>query len=314
MINFEYFYENHFDSKNIIDTRFGNFTVNHIARLTSNNGAGVFNTILSATSTCYSAYYGNQADVSVAEAVKKSLTNSLDGLIDNFKADVSKYAKLVSFTFSEKESTILEFFPSGLSEYSQVTKGNIELLADRLATAFNKYSTDFDATIVTKFNTYVTNLQSARNAQLQKFGNVDSSKTKTQESRTALELQLLVNMHTIGGLFPGEVERCVSFFDQSLLLPAYHQQTWNIELKTNEIQTPIEKQFAANAEINISTNQTIEVGLSNVKDQLQKYKITINANEQTTLKLADFNVELNTHPFLVIKNIGAENAAVKVEL
>jgi len=314
MINFEYFYNNHFNSKNIIDLRFGNFTVDHIARLTSNNSAGVFNTILAASSTCYSAYYGNQADVSVAEAVKKSLTNSLDGLIDVFKDDVSKSAKLVSYKFDENGSVYLEFFPSGVSEYNRANKGNIELLADRLATAFSKYSAEFDAAIVTKFKTYVTNLQSARNAQLQKFGTVDSSKAKTQESRTALELQLLVNMHTIGGLFPGEVERCVSFFDQSLLMPAHHQQTWNIELKTNEIQTPIEKQFAANAEMDITTNQTIEVGLSNVKDQLQKYKITINTNEQTTLKLADFNVDLNTHPFLVIKNIGADDALVKVEL
>jgi len=112
----------------------------------------------------------------------------------------------------------------------------------------------------------------------------------------------------------GNVNAVKTYFNTSLLYAAYHQQTFNLSLPSNQVQTPVEKHFTANAEITITASQIVEISLSNTKDLMQKNKITINPNEQTTIKLVDFNVELNTHPFLVIKNIGSDIAAVKVEL
>lgn len=56
-----------------------------------------------------------------------------------------------------------------------------------------------------------------RDAQLGKKGAVGNLKSTAATSRAALELQLTANIHFIAYTWPGDVQQCMAFFDQSIV-------------------------------------------------------------------------------------------------
>jgi hypothetical protein len=225
MIDLNYFYSNFLDTKNLSDDSIRKFVENHIQRLIANNGSGTFTIILTDTTNKYTLYFGKMSSEDIAFAVQQSLTATVNNIIRDFKADASKQQKLISFHFPEDTPTYQEFYPHGVTEYSNATKANVELLMARMVSACTAHQAVLGPAIVALFTGYQTNYPLARNAQILKIGEVSDDKTETATTRDDVETQLIANMHFIGFTFPGNVTECMKFFDQSIIRPSQSSAT-----------------------------------------------------------------------------------------
>jgi hypothetical protein len=199
---------------------FKKFTQDHIQRITANNGGGLFTTLLNETVTAYTAYFGNITEEDLAFAVQQSLTMSADNLIKTFKDTTSQKEGIIKATYGKGSPTYQEFFPLGLTEYSNATKANVETLMTRMVSAITVHVADLGLPLKNLFADIKSNYITARNLQLAKIGEVSSEKTQVRSTRDVIEVQLCKNLHFIGYTYPGNADRCMDFFDQSIIRPS----------------------------------------------------------------------------------------------
>lgn len=217
MLQFESIFKNHFDTEKISDDNLKKFTEDHIQRLTANNGGGTFTAHITATTLAHTAYFGKISTEDFALAVQQGLTVTVDSIIKNFKKSVSQKEGLIRSFYDVSSPTYQEFFPHGVTEYSSATKANIEMLMARMVSACIAHNADLGDAVRDLFIEYKDTYTEARNAQLLKFGEVDSSKSGTETARNTLEVQLMKNLFFVGTTFPGDVSRCMDFFKQDII-------------------------------------------------------------------------------------------------
>jgi hypothetical protein len=217
MLQFENIFKNHFDTDRISDDNLKKFTEKHIQQLTANNGGGTFTVTITDTSNVYVTYFGKLSSEDTAFAIQQGLTITADTIMSNFQKAVSQKEGTIRGLYGKDSAEYQEFFPLGLTEYSNATKANIETLMTRMVNASTAHVADLGAPFVAFFTNFKTNYQNARSAQLLKIGEVDATKTGTETSRNALEVQLLKNLFFVGFNFPGDVTRCMDFFDQNII-------------------------------------------------------------------------------------------------
>ena len=83
----------------------------------------------------------------------------------------------------------------------------------RFLTAVTNHTADLGVPLTTEFQGYFDAYKSARSAQLNKIGEVAETKTGSTEKKDAVEIELHKNLHTIAAMYPGDVDRCMDFFD-----------------------------------------------------------------------------------------------------
>lgn len=216
-MNMETFFKNHFDTKEISDENLRKFAEIHLQRMAAKNGGGEFTTMITDTTTAYNNYFGSITDEDVKFAVQQGLTIAVNNAVTNFKKAVSQKEGSVRGVFGKDAPEYQEFFPLGLTEYSQATLQDVEMLMNRMVTAANKYTVELGAALETEFQGYLTTFTTARAAQLLKIGEVKDSKTDTSFKRDVVEIELMKNVHLIGAMFVGDVNTCMDFFDQSFV-------------------------------------------------------------------------------------------------
>jgi hypothetical protein len=220
MINLQTLFENFFNTDRISDDNLKKFTQDHIQRLTNNNGSGMFTELLTDTNTAYTTYFGKITDKDLAFAVQQSLTMSADNLMETFKSSVSQKEGIIRGTYGKDSPVYQEFFPLGVSEYSNATKANIETLMTRMVNSSTAHVAELGLPFKTLFTDIKTNYIAARTAQLAKISEVSTDRTDTHTTRDVIETQLCKNLHFIGYSFPGNADRCMDFFDQSIVRPS----------------------------------------------------------------------------------------------
>jgi hypothetical protein len=219
MFNLRSIFENFFlfSRTRISDDNLKKFVEVHIARLTANNTGGDFTTILNDMVAAYTAYFGNITDKDLALAVQQSLTLAADNLIANFKKTVSQKEGTIKSAYGKGSPTYQEFFPHGLTEYSNATKANVETLMSRMVASSTAHVADLTPAFVTLFTNIKSNYITARTLQLAKIADVGIQTTEKHETRATVEIQLCRNIHYIGFFYPGDGDRCMDFFDQSII-------------------------------------------------------------------------------------------------
>ena len=213
----ETLFKNHFDTVKISYDNLKKFSEDHLARITANNPGGVFNDLVTKTGIAHTAYFGAITNKDVATAVKQGMTLAVDNQIAAFKALVRRKESAVANAFGDDSPQYQEFFPHGMTEYSNAIKANIETLMSRIATAGDTYKNELGEEFGQAFSDSYRAYQSLREAQLGKKGSVSDLQDVTGKNRTVLELQLTANLHYIAFTYPGEVQQCLSYFDQSFL-------------------------------------------------------------------------------------------------
>lgn len=314
MNTLERIFDGMFNSKNITSERLVKCADDHTSKTEANNPAGVYTAIITETRTKSNALQSILNTSENSQSTGKGGTVEKNQARKDCEAFISKGEGLIKYHYEERSPVYIEFFPNGITGYTKASDPEFKTMMNVFVEKANDYKVKLGADFATEAAAKNSAFNASASDHIADNANISTARSNKEIAHDELAMQLTKNILTIALQNLGNVNAMKTYFNTSLLYAPYRQQTWNLNLKTNEVQTPIDKQFAANAEIDITTNQTLEVSLSNVKDQLQKNKLTLNANEQTTIKLTDFNVDLNTHPFLVIKNLGAADAVVKVEL
>jgi len=218
MINLKSLFKNHFSDKEISNDELRKFAEDNLMRLTANNPSSAFTTIISATGIKYTAYFGALSNTDVAEAVRQALTVTVDNKLKAFKEKVSRKEADIRSAFGKDGAEYQEFFPHGMTEYSNATKENVEVLMERLVVSSNKYAAQLPDDFPDMWSATHDEYQTARATQLGKKGMVADNADTRDAARTALELQLVANLHFIGFTYPGDVEQCMAYFDQSFIL------------------------------------------------------------------------------------------------
>jgi hypothetical protein len=221
-MDFKKLFANHFAStqgKYISDEELKDFSQDGMARITANNGGGLFTTLLSDTLNAHTAYFGAITDKDIKFAVQQSLTMSKDNIVRTFKETVQEKSGIIqgSFAGGINAPEYQEFFPLGLTEYTNSTMGNIEMLMTRMVSASNTHAGVLGPAFIAIWPTIQGNYNTARNLQQNKMGEVGVAREAVDTNRLPLELQWCRNLHFVGFTYPGQPDVCATFFNQSLL-------------------------------------------------------------------------------------------------
>ncbi len=217
MIDLNNLYKNFFDDPVITDGKLNKFAEIHLERLRANNGGGEFTQLITDTTNAYQLFASAVSVEDVNFAQQQGLTIKVGNLLKDMKLFISKAEGLVRSEFGKKSDEYQEFFPYKVKEYWHFNFKNAEMLVSRFISAADKYSAQLGPAIKTNLQTLLNDFRSAREDQLRKKGEVADSKTNVRKRREELEIQLLKNLHYIGFIYPGNINRCNDFFDQSYL-------------------------------------------------------------------------------------------------
>ncbi|MFZ1279478.1 MAG: hypothetical protein WAR59_01485 [Ignavibacteriaceae bacterium] len=217
MLDLNILFKNHFGNRLISDSNLRKFAEIHQQRLSSNNSGGEFNQIIADTQNAFNSYYGSINDEDQNFAVQQGLTISVTKVLKEFKQFISSSEGLVRAQFGKKSAEYQEFFPNKMKEYWHLNLTNAEKIMERFYSVTSKHSNVFGDSIKNLAQTLLEEFKEARSNQLKKKGEVAEKKTTTRQKRKNLELQLIKNLHYIGYLYPGNVNKCNNFFDQSFL-------------------------------------------------------------------------------------------------
>lgn len=212
-----------FMSPQISRERLKDFTESHIARLTANNPAGIFTTILMNITTAYNSYFGDLSSESLNLAVQEGKTIAMENSKLALLKNISENEGLISYTYRNNPETYEEFYPQGVDEYYQADLPTLETISERYRLVMVNHAGDFPATFSGAYylvqGAYVAN----RAAQTTAKGNVDSERSDLATSRPALALQLTKNLLTISLEYVGDESKAAVYFDQSILNAAFRE-------------------------------------------------------------------------------------------
>ncbi len=217
MLNLNILFKNHFSNRLISDNSIRKFAEVHLQRLSANNGGGEFTQIITDTQHAFNSCFGSMNDEDQNYAIQQGLTISVTKVLKEFKLFISSSEGLVRAQFGKKSAEYQEFFPNKMKEYWHLNLANAEKVMERFYNVAGKHTNVFGNSITNLAQTLLTEFTEARSNQLKKKGEVAEKKSSTRERRKNLELQLIRNLHYIGYLYPGNVNRCNDFFDQSFL-------------------------------------------------------------------------------------------------
>lgn len=226
-----------FLSARISRSRLKDFTEDHIQRLTANNPAGIFTTILTNVSTAYNTYYGDMASESVNQAVQEGKTVAMNESRTVVETFISEGQGLIDYTYRNNRSVYEEFFPRGMEEYYQASISEFETITDRFKSALAAHSGDFTGTFVADFTSLQATFVANRAAQLTAKGNVAAERSDMATTRPALAFQLTTNLLTIALQYLGDESKADVYFNQAILDAAFREGARKVEADINPATT-----------------------------------------------------------------------------
>ena len=268
-MNLKTFFKNIFNTKEISDDNIRKFAQTHVSRLTAANTGGIYTPQLTAVQGLYTAFANAVNAEDVALANQQGSTITADDYFYEFKTAISQKEGIVRGIFGVNSAQYQAFFPEGMSEYSAATKGNVEMLMNRIVQAATLYNASLTPDFLPLFAGIETNYLAARNAQLQNIGGVEVLKSATAVARQALTLQLMKNLLIIASNNVGDTTMLEDFFDQSF-----------IRSNTAPDDGSIEGTVAGNATVNIeNTGLTINTDFTITNTGTQALKFGIETTE-----------------------------------
>ena len=150
-------------------------------------------------------------------------TSTVDAFITAFKGYMKEnYVFIAVALGGDKTPEFMEFYPRGKSEYSNITKTQMETVMDRLKIGAETYETQLGPAISSQLQNFQNNWAVLRGVQLQQKAAVKINRNERSDARRNVEMNLLRTMHAIALKFPGDVVKCKMFFDFHLLFGVHH--------------------------------------------------------------------------------------------
>jgi hypothetical protein len=313
MINPEKIFENYFDDKNITTPRFYDFSQDSLSKLTAANGAGDYTTLINLITPLIAAVGTELGDVSLAEAVLKGKTLTNDQVMAAFVLTMRNKRGVIADLFGGEETAgYLEFYPQGINEYNQATKVQMPTLTLRVKNSATTHAATLGATLTALLQGFKTQWDNSRTDQELQKGVLSDNRTERTDARIALELAMLEVIHTIAGMFPGEVEQCMSFFAFHMLFKQFHTRLETVEfaLAPNAKQVVANLTFDTNDVANIhntddNSNLWIYTSATADGEPAEGSGIEVRSHKKSRKLISQIG-DLN-HTFLIVKNMSTVN-------
>jgi len=206
-----------FDDPKLSDQKLRTYSDDQLIRIANNNPGGIYTGLITATTTAYTAYYGNMTNEAVILAVSEGLTVAMNGARTIVWDKLSTQQGLLVFLFGEESSIYQQFLPQGLTEYHNAALDNLTIILDRYETAAVAHLTAGYPLEVTAVATMIANYKAARTAQRDAFSQTDTLRTGRRETRKVLTVQLTRNLLILASDFIDNPDRFEDYYDAALL-------------------------------------------------------------------------------------------------
>lgn len=304
-----------FDDKNLSDSNLNDFTSDFLVRLANNNPGAIYSTLITNTTTKYTAYYGRMASEVQRLQIKEALTVTKKEARDAAEAKVSSLQGLVKFKYGETSAVYQEFYPQGMDKFYQAKDGDLAIYLDAfVASAVTYLTADYPAE-VTAITNLTTAYKDALQAQNNAFSLVDNVITGKREDRKALTEQLTFNFLTIAANNIDNPEKFEDYFDPAYLPISEAPRTYGSIINSFTTITAIPA-----GRITRSSNLTVEnKGNGELVFSINNTADTVNPNAQLTLqpgqrvRFAE-NLPVFDRYFLIVQNNTSENGLWHAEV
>ena len=221
MKQFERIFENPFSDKRITAPRLANFTTDCLTRLTIANTDGSYTSLISQLAPPLAALQTELGNVASSKGERQGKTLTVQQFLAEFKKMMSHKRGVIADAVGGFDSAAyLEFYPTGVTEYSKTRVADMPVLVKRLNTTAAKYADKLSSSLAARLQSFEAEWQLVSNQQQQVQASLSSDRTDRSTARRMLETALLHTVHHVADRFPGDVAQCSVLFNFSLLQTA----------------------------------------------------------------------------------------------
>ncbi len=180
--------------------------------------------------------------------------------MNTFIATLRSKAGVIADIFGgDQTPQYIAFYPQGIRQYTKANKASMPTLKQQVFKAAEKYKADIGGKLAGTLMAFVSDWQKSRDTQEQQKGDVKDNRTDRSQNRILLETALCQALHTIGSMYPAQVDACLALFSFSLLYP---QTKHKHETFSNTLLQP----SSSDVVVNRTFTDTYELGIHNTDD------------------------------------------------
>lgn len=229
--NPEMLFGNFYNDSKIAPTYLERHADDVIAKLTKGNTGGVYDSVLNPLVAAITPFKAELSDVDTSVNVLLGKTQTVDDFISDFaKFMKDNYINIAAKLGGDKTAAFLEFYPHGKTEYSKTTKTKMPTITARLNTAATNNTVALGATLTAQLQAFKAQWVTVRDKQLEGKATLKNNRTERSVVRLNVENCLLAVVRFIANKYPGDVEKCMSYFNFSLLESTRHGGGGNTEV------------------------------------------------------------------------------------
>ncbi len=285
MRNLKSYFHNPFVSSKISNENLIQFGNDHISRMISNNVNNQLDTPIANTTAQVELFSKTYNDIEGEKALRKAYTMELNILSDAYKNKFRELEAEVFLKYGRGTSIYTEFFPNGLTVFTNAGYVLLESLFSRLIASFNRHGSDWDIAFINDLETSYNKYIDLHKTQTVYKANVSKKRTLRNKERAILEKILFENLLNISILNLDSPEAAFDYFDQSIIRRPVSGEQQLPAAGTNNLSGMITDTIDDEPVIN-ATIEFPELDMSSTTDQEGEYSF----NE----------VPLGTHEVIVI--------------
>jgi hypothetical protein len=291
--------------------------------LTAKNTTGQYDTLISALTNAYIAFFGKLTGEITDLAIQKAKTMIVDNIMRQFEDKVHRDYMVIGSKYYKDTAEFIEFFPNGLDEYSKITKSSFEGIITRFIAALTSHQGGvITALMLADYTAIKNNYVSAHALQSDKKSDVATNRIEGKLKRVDMENELYLALLTITSEFYTTPEVIKEYFKTDLLYPHTHHA--EDETEDEEFSVTLEPlQTKDSGLTNITGKKALFTNISEAKAQVYTVASLDDLEPGAMAKTLEPDDELEilisalgdaTNPFLIIRNLSDElEAEVVIE-
>lgn len=219
MIELKKFLNNPFDDPSISMDELIGFSIDHLARTTSNNTGGVFTTRITATTGALTTVETAYGDDKTKANLRKGQNLVKDAFRKSLPVAIEKIYGAVLTKFGSNSQGMTDCFGKGRNIYGRCKDADLAEELQSLVGGITTHQAELDASVLANAKA----LQDGWNAVFQPSKDSSGAKVTSRVSKTnaraALQLELFLNLLAIAQQFPRQPDQLDIYMQQSLLEP-----------------------------------------------------------------------------------------------
>lgn len=236
MLQPEKLFANIFDDKNITSLRLSNFGSDAITKFITANTDGRYTATIDALTNAQKPFVSGLSNIDTSKNTKKGKTQTLNEVKDGFTDFMSNKEGVIADAIGGFTSAAyFAFYPKGVTEYSTSTKTQMAILVKRINTAAIEFSAQLGEKLTNQLQAFEVQWEAALGEQTSIDGSLNDGRAERSTLRSTLENTLLSTIHLVAQQYPGDVAKCMSFFNFNLLTGVSRSAQPNIPIVSAQL-------------------------------------------------------------------------------